>query len=360
MVKIYANLETGQNNALIQHHSGDYNFSPVPSNLFGAYAKRSVTLISFIDIGTYVSPSNLGDLAFLSNLKTLYDSIVPANVLVIAVLYCYGGYIGEAVDDCNNALTNAGFANYFNPGSSEYLPFMILENNNWDGLSAAEVYFAGLSSGTKPFTYIIRNCGTDIYRVVDKWHMSSADNGDGGNGPLPLVDVRDLIHFKKLNTSAQALDPWSPSMADLVTYAVSRITDHLNTTPSITVSIPSGSTIGQNTPITATFSKKGIGTWDSAKYSIKDASSVERMGTVNYIQFSDGGTDFSVYTVENYLAGVKENATLGLASINIDTTLSLNNTGVHDIDGSLFSLSPVSYIISNAPPQIISFKINPR
>ncbi len=342
MLKIYENLEAIENKAFIQHHAGDYTFSPAPTTFFEAYAERPVTLITFIDIDTYVDAANKGDLQFITNLKNLYGLINPTQVLVIALLYRTGGWMGDQVDDCNTALSNAGFPTYFDSGdATQYLPFMILRNNVWDGNSAAERYDDGFPSAaiTKPFSYIIKRVGVApySYRVVDKWHMTSADNGDSGSGPGTPVDSRNLIIFNTLNTVTHLLESWNPTMDDLQAYAVKRIGDHLNDSPAITVDPTSGTTINNSTPIVVNFSEKAIDAFTGTHYSLENTVPASVLDSIDYTQFSDGGTDFTEYTVENYLNNILEKCTLNQSTIVANTNINMTVSGITDTDGNTFS-----------------------
>jgi hypothetical protein len=204
MLGMYGLLESAENKDITAHDWGDYeSIAPDPTNLFGAYREREITLISFINTDSYVDATDKGDIEWLEHLQAICTDKGTTNIMVIAVLYNLSFPIAT---DCNNALSRAGL-------DTAAVKFMVLRD---DDNSVSNHYKTGLPGATTPFSYMFYKRSNTKFRITDKWHKGSTNNGD--------MDVELALN--------------GASFSDTETFVKNRIDDHLKTPEIDSAQIP--------------------------------------------------------------------------------------------------------------------------
>ncbi len=308
------------------YYTGGYALAGTFLNALNSY---TVSLISFVDMSSYVGPGDIGQLSWLVNLNAIANIFHPTvppvpSVLVMAVLYNNGSNVGDPDVEYPQAITRAGLA----AGS---LRFFVQRNDVWAG-SAAESYRAGFSSApTGAFSYLLYKRGTDQFRVVDKVHTASADSGSG--------DAGEKIGFAG----------WTPNYANLQAFITRRINDHLDTAPAASLDT-APAYIKNGDSITVRFPEKAIGAATQANFVIRDGATAVAgviqppvhtdVSAAAYVADSDQET--TDVTFQNLDAPTDYN----------DRTFSLElAAGLTDTSGAPYALSPAaSFVVDTVGP----------
>lgn len=265
-------------------------------------AKKAI-IVSFIEFDT----SN--DWVWLGNLISIYSTYGSAsNAIIVPIVYRNSG--GITTFQISQKLTTYG---YTLPGGATDFPLCIDSADGANANAVAKNYKKGFAPSdpiTIPFVFILYCDGTN-FRVVDKFHMGSTQNGDG----------------LRLNAAGTA-----PTLAEAETFITSRIADHLDDTPVIDSTDPADGTLLRTlNTININFSEHVVSTeaTAAANYTLTDNNSNPIAKTVSYankvatIAFT-GGTPTDG-DVELSIAGIHDSAGNALTgttafSLTVDAT----------------------------------------
>lgn len=121
-----------------------------------------------------------------------------------------------------------------------------------------------LASGNTPFVVMFERMehdpvgqpGVYNYRIVDKFHMNSVDNGDQDDRPAGSDGAKDLIDFK-IGASKPAFNALAP-------FLTRRVADHTAPASTFTASVASATPLDIGSTIDLKFSRKAIGLGNAA------------------------------------------------------------------------------------------------
>ncbi len=312
-----ADLESGQYSfPLADFHGGDYTLA---GNFQAAFNQYDVSVVSFVDIGTYVDAANIGELAWIAKLRNIAAAHgISDGTLILCVLYKNVANVSNPLIEYPTAMTRAGFPNYNDSGdSAQYIHFFLQKNDVWAS-SAANIFRAQMASTSGAFTYILKKTAPDTFRVTDKIHLSAPGSSNGDPG--------ERIDFSG----------WAPDYAALASFVSRRIQDHLDAAPAVSLPSPPPK-LRSGAELRLEFPMKAIGAAGQARYIFKDSGI-----PVDVI----ASTLHADVTVQQYLSGASlESAVLTLADLG---TYDAHNL-TFELDGSLIAVSGLPFSISPAP-----------